>query len=758
MVWNHWTNWPRTWLSEPEAYEYAQQRDVFESFAPFTTGSLNLTSGEGDPERLSVGVVTPAVFDVTGVRAIRGRVFTSSEGIPNAPRVVLISEELWRRRFAGDRAIVGKTLDLSGEAYQVVGILPADFRLPLQFAGDYAQAFVPLTLGPPDENQRGSHGLNAVAKLRPGVTLEHAQRRMTDYIERFKKERHMYGPEFGITLVSVKDQVNGDIKPVLLVLLGAVSFVLLIACANVANLVLSRAESRHREIAIRTALGATNRRIAMQLLTESVVLAVLGGVLGLALAAWLARALSGANLANLPRVEAIAVNGGVLAFAAGVSVLTGLLFGLAPVVHILRESAQTMLKQGRGNTAGRGAFRVRTALVAAEIMLAVVATTGAVLMGRSFARLVAVSPGFAPENALTFRISAPQSKYRETSRVQDFFARLLDRAHAIPGVRDVGGIMALPLATQLGDWGVGIEGVPPTPPGTPGPAIDWQTATAGYLEAMKIPVVRGRGILVSDRRDAQAVVVINEAAARKYFPSQEPLGRRIMLGGTADSVWRTIVGITRDVRHGGLDQEARPQMYIPYHQLLWSIPDSAGAIPRSLTIVLRTTGDPAAITSAVRDAVKELDRDLPLAQVRTLDEVFDRSVSTPRIVMLLLGAFGGLALLLSAIGVYGVTSYSVAQRTNEIGIRVALGARVRDVIRLIVWQGMRPAVVGLVLGIGVAIAGTRLMQRFLYGVSPTDPISLMAAPLALLVVGLAANWLPARRAATVDPVSALRAE
>ena len=761
MVWNHWTNWPKTWLSEPEAYEYAQQKDVFESFAAFTSGALNLTSGDGDPERINAGYVAAPLFDVTGVRPIIGRTFTAAEDVPNGPRVMLLSEELWRRRFAGDRSILGTTVNLNANSYQVLGILPADFRLPLEFAGDYAQAFLPIQLGPPKEDDRGSHYLNAVAKLQPGVSSAQAERRLNAYVEQFKRDHaNTYGPEFGVTLVSVTDQVRGDIKPILFVLLAAVTFVLMIACANVANLLLSRSESRHREIAVRTALGASSGRIAMQLLTESLVLAVLGGALGVALATWLAHVLASANLANLPRVEAIGVNGGVLAFAAGVSIVTGLLFGLAPILHLLRGGGgtQAVLKQGRGNTAGHSVFRMRTALITAEIMLAVVATTGAILMGRSFARLVSVSPGFAPENALTFRISAPQSKYRETSRVRDFYDRLLARAKGVPGVRDVGGITNLPLASQLGDWGVGIEGVPPTPPGTPGPAIDWQAATAGYLEAMKIAIVRGRTILDSDRLGGQPVVVINEATARKYFPDRDALGQRIILGGTADSVYRTIVGISRDVRHSGLDKDVRPQMYIPFNQFLWTVPDTAGAIPRSLTIVARTATDPAAATSAMRAAVKELDPDLPLAQVRTLDEVFDRSVSTPRVVAMLLGAFGVLALLLSAIGVYGVTSYSVARRTNEIGIRVALGACVRDVVRLIVWQGMRPTGLGLVLGVAVALLGTRLMEKFLYGVSATDPVSLAVAASVLLLIGLAANWLPARRAATVDPVSALRSE
>jgi putative ABC transport system permease protein len=752
MVWNHWTNWPRTWLSQPEVHDYAAQTDVFESFAAYTTGSLNLTSGDGDPERLSIGVLTPAFFDVTGVRALAGRVFTSREGEPNGPRVVLISEALWSRRFADDRGIIGKTIDLSGNSY-------VDFRMPLQFAGDPAQAFLPLALGPANENERGSHGFDAIARLRAGVTLAQAQRRMTDFIERFKSEHpNTYGPEFGIALVPLADQVRGDVRPVLLVLLGAVSFVLLIACANVANLLLSRAESRHREIAVRAALGASHGRIAAQLLTESVVLGLAGGAAGLLLATWLARGLSRANLANLPRVDTIAVDGGVLAFAFAVSVLTGLLFGLAPVVHVLRGNAPGMLKQGRGNTGSRSTFRVRTALVALETMLAVVATAGALVMGRSFARLVSVSPGFVTENALTFRVSVPQTTYRTSTDVRGFYAQLLDRLRALPGVRGVGAITALPLATQLGDWGVSIEGFPPPPPGHASAALDWQTATPGYLEAMRIPVLQGRGVTAADRRNTEAVVVINEAAEKKYFTKGPALGTRIMLGGMADSVWRRVVGVTRDVRHAGVHEAARPQMYIPYEQFLWSIPDSSGAVPRAMTVVLRTAGEPATATSAVRGVLKAIDADLPLAQVRTLEEVFARSVSTPRVTTLLLASFGLLALLLSTIGVYGVTSYAVTRRTNEIGIRVALGARVREVVSLIVVQGMRPAIVGAALGVGVALLGMRLMRKLLYDVSPTDPVSLALAALILLAVGLAANWLPARRAAKIDPVSALRAD
>jgi putative ABC transport system permease protein len=757
MVWNHWTDWPRTWLSIPEAYDYARQTEVFEAFAPFTTGALNLTSGDGDPERINVGLVSAPLFEVTGRRPLTGRTFTTTEDVPNGPRIVMLSEQLWRRRFAEDPGIVGKDITLNGASYQVVGIVGEDFRLPIEFAGDFAQAYVPLQLPPSNEDDRGSHYLHAVARLRSGLSTGQAQRGMTEFIERFKREhKDSYGPEFGITIVPVSEQIRGDIRPVLFVLLGAVSFVLLIGCVNVANLLLSRAEARHREIAVRTALGASSARLAVQLLTESMVLAVMGGVLGVLLATWLARVLSSANLATLPRADVIGVDGSVLVFAAATTMLTGVLFGLAPVIHSVRGRSAGVLKQGRANTTGRSALRLRNVLIAAEITLAVVATTGAVLMTRSFAKLMSVSPGFTAENALTFRVSAPPAKYRESSRVRAFYATLLERVRAVPGVRAAGAITSLPLATQLGDWGVAIEGVPPTPPGTPGPALDWQAATSGYMEAMRMQVIRGRTVHENDRLGAEPVVIINDAAAKKYWPGKDPLNTRIRLGGTADSVWRRIVGITADVRHSGLDRDVRPQMFIPYGQFVSMLPDSIGAVPRALTVVVRTQGDPAAATTAMRNVLRDLDPTLPLAQVRTLDDVVDRAVSTPRVVTLLLGAFGGLALLLSAIGVYGVTSYAVARRTNEIGIRIALGARIRDVVRLIVVQGMRPALVGLTLGVVLALWGTKLMTKFLYGVTANDPVSLVAAPLALLVVGLLANWVPARRAATVDPVRALR--
>jgi predicted permease len=759
VVWNHWTNWPRTWLSQPEVADYAAQRTVFERFAAFTNGAMNVTGVSSHPERVAVGLVEASIFDVTGVRPLLGRTFTTPEDTPHGPRAVMLLEDFWQRRYAGDRALLGKMIQLDGQPYTVVGIVPRDFRLPLEFAGDHAQALVPLQLGPPDENQRGSHGYNAVAKLAPGVSLAQAQRRTDAFIARLKAEHpNNYGPEFGVLLVTAGDQVRGDVKAVLLVLLGAVSFVLLIGCANIANLLLARAESRGREIAVRTALGAGRARLTLQLLTESVVLALVGGALGLVIATWAVRSVGATNLANVPRLDEVTIDGGVLVYTLAVSLLTGVLFGLAPVVHTVRGEVHDLLRQGRGNTAGRSRTRLRQLLVAVELALAVVAVTGAVLMTRSFARLIAVSPGFSAEHVLTFQLSPPAARYATSSSVRAFYAGLLEQVRALPGVRQAGAIMGLPLSGTIGDWDFQIEGVAPPPRGSPAPAADWEAVTAGYFEAMRIPVLRGRGIAETDRLGAQPVVVISEATAKQYFPTVGPLGRRIMLGGRADSVWRTIVGVVGDVKHGGLDKDARTTLYVPHDQFTATLPDSAGAVPRSLSVVVRTAGDPAMATASIRGVVRQLDPDVPLARVRTLDDVLAASVSTPRLATYLLLAFGVLAVLLSAVGVYGVMSYVVAQRTSEIGIRVALGARAGDVLRLIMWQGMRPVLVGLVSGLVLAYGGTRLMQGFLFRVSATDPPSLAGAVLVLAAIAALGNWRPARRAAGVDPIAALRTE
>lgn len=759
VVWNHWTGWPRTWLSQPEVYDYARDSRTFAGFAAFTTGALNVTGDGGSAERVNVGFIQASLLDVTGVHPIMGRNFTAAEDEPNGPGAVMLLQDFWERRYGGDRALIGRTIRLDEQPYTVVGILPRDFRLPLEFAGAHAQLFVPLQLGPPNERQRGSHGYNAVARLAPGMTLSQAQRRLDALVTQIKKQHdNQYGPEFGATLVSMADQVRGDVRPVLFVLLGAVSFVLLIACANVASLFLARTESRAREIAVRAALGAGRGRLATQLLTESILLALCGGALGVLLAIWAVHGLAAMDLANLPRLDAITIDGGVLAYTAGVALVTGVVFGLGPIMRLSDQSANELLKQGRGNSGARARMRLRHLLVSVELALAMVALTGAALMTRSFARLVSVSPGFASDHVLTMRLSPPAAKYATSSSVRTFYAQLLEQVRALPGVERAGAISAIPLTTTIGDWSFTIEGMPMGGSDTRVPAADWLVATDGYFDAMHLPILRGRGITAVDRLGSEPVVVISEATAQRYFKGTDPVGRRIKLGGTADSVFRTIVGVAGDVRFNGLDQAPRPTMYLPLGQFPATRPDSVGAVPRSLGLTIRTQRDPVAMAASVRELVKRFDADVPVAQLRTLDDVVGRSVSTPRLATYVMTAFGVLALALAAVGVYAVMSYVVAQRTGEIGVRVALGARTEDVMRLVLWQSMRPVLLGLAAGTAIAVAATRAMTSLLYSVKATDPLSFTVAIAALLTVAFVATWRPARRAAAVDPIEALRVE
>ena len=757
VVWNRWTSWPKTWLSGPEVLDYSRQREAFDGFAAFDYTAVNLDGDRGEPERLRAGLIARELLDVVGVRPLLGRAFTIEEDTPNGAQAVLLSEELWRRRYGADASVIGTRVMINGTPQTVVGVLPAGFRLPIEFAGDHSQLYLPLQLGIPDEGTRSSHGLHALARLRAGVSPDAAERHMNGFIQRFRRDYpNSYGPDFGVVLVPVRDQVLGDVRRILLVLLGAVSFVLLIACANIANLLLSRAESRHREVAIRAALGAGRMRLVRQLLTESLVLALAGGVLGLAVARAGISALGALGPANLPRAGDVALDPWVLAYTLGVSLVCGLAFGLAPAAHAARGDLHNSLRHGRGTTSA-GRQRLRQLLVVAEVALAVVSVTGATLMARSFASLLRVPPGFRTEHALTMRLSLPAGKYATSARIRDAYESLLAEARQLPGVRSAGAIMGLPLAGTLGDWSFVIEGRVAAP-GEHGPAADWQVATPGYFEAMGIPLRRGRLLSAGDRLPGRPVILINQTTARRYWPGEDPVGKRIRLGGGADTLPREIVGVVGDVKHKGVDQETRAEMYLPHAQFPSTVPDSAGAAARSMTLVVRTDHDPVQLAASIRAIIARMDRELPVAQVRTLDDVFSASVSTPRFATVLLGSFGGLALVLAALGVYGVISYSVAQRSQEMGIRMALGARASNVVRLVVAQGMQPAVAGLVIGLLAAIAGTRFMRQFLFGVSETDAASFAAGVLVLGVAGLVATVIPARRATRADPLSALRAD
>lgn len=755
MVWNRWTGWPRTWLSAPEVYDYATRTDVFEGFAAYTSGSLALT-GDGEPERLLVGVIDAKMLPVLGVRPILGRNFTAAEDTPNGPLAVLLSHDLWRRRFASSSSIIGRQVTLSGRSFVVIGVLPDGFALPTAFAGDRQELYVALQLGPPNERDRGAHGFEAAARLKPGVTVAQAESRMAAIVDRLRAEHSDYGKDFGVTLVPVAEQVWGPVRPLLLVLLGAVGFVLLIGCANVANLLLARAATREREVAIRTALGAGRSRLVRQLLTESVVQALFGGALGLLLAVGGIRVVGALTSATLPRADRLTIDGTVLAYTLAISVVTGLVFGLAPVLYVLRGD-HDRLRQGRGTIVATSG-RVRQVLVTLEVAFAVVSIAGAALMVRSFERLLRVPLGFQPTAALTFRVAPPQSKYPTSTSVRAFFTQLLGELRSIPGVRAVGAVNALPLATTLGDWSFYIEGRSERASNAPMPSADWQAVTDGYFEALGINVMRGRPFGADDRVGTTPVVVINELAARKFWPNESPLGKRLKLGGIADTSWRAVIGIVADVKHKGLDQETRPELYLPHAQFLSGIPDSNGAVPRPMTVVMRATGDPVALASAARRVVRGLDPNLPVAQVRTLETIFDNSVAMPKLAMLCLVSFGALSLALAAIGVYAVIAYAVSRRTNEIGLRLALGARQGDVVRLVVVQGMLPAVLGLGLGVLGAWAATRSMQRLLFEVSATDTLSFAIALITLGAIALAATAIPARRAASVDPIMALRSD
>ena len=758
VVWNRWTGWPKTWLSGPEVVDYSRQREAFDGFAAFDYTAVNLTGEPGEPERLRAGLIARELLDVVGVQPIIGRGFTAEEDTPNGAEAVLLSDELWRRRYGGDRSVIGTRIAINGTPQTVVGVLPAGFRLPIEFAGEHSQLYMPLRLGVPDESNRSSHGLHALARLRTGISAEAAERHMNGFIQRFLRDHpQSYGPDFGVVLVPVRDEVLGNVRRILLVLLAAVSFVLLIGCANIVNLLLSRAESRHREVAIRAALGAGRARLVRQLLTESLVLALLGGAAGLAVARAGIVALGALRPSNLPRAGDVALDPWVLAYTLGVSLACGLAFGLAPALHAARGNLHSSLRQGRGTTSA-GRQRLRHLLVAAEVALAVVSVTGATLMARSFASLLRVPPGFRTDHALTMRLSLPAGRYATSSRVREAYTGLLAEVRRLPGVRSAGAIMGLPLAVTLGDWSFAIQGKAPPGPGQHGPAADWQVATPGYFEAMGIPLRRGRLFTADDRLPGRPVIVINETTARRYWSDEDPVGKRLRLGGSDDTMPREIIGVVGDVKHKGVDQETRPEMYIPHAQFPSALPDSAGAAPRAMTLVIRTAGDPARLAATVRAIVGRMDPELPIAQVRTLDEVFSASVSTPRFATVLLGAFGGLALVLAALGVYGVIAYSVAQRSQEMGIRMALGARAADVVRLVVVQGMRPAMVGLVLGVFAAIAGTRLMRQLLFGVSETDAASFAAGVLVLGLAGLVATVIPARRATRADPLTTLRAD
>jgi putative ABC transport system permease protein len=660
--------------------------------------------------------------------------------------VVILTHNLWQNRFGGDPGLLGRSLTLNGIRRRVIGILPPGATL------GRAQLFVPMVVSP--NASRTIHGLGGVARLRPNITIEQAQREL-DALTRQMNQRYpqAYPPSVGhgANVVSMHDTIVGDVRPALFILLGTVGLVLLIACANVANLLLARGEARQREMAVRLALGATRRRIVAQLLTESVLLALIGAALGAVLARWGMTTLLAVNPDAVPRAQEIRLDATVGLVTLGLALLTGVLFGLAPATQLVRAELQSRLQEASRGSESGSRQRLGRALVAAEIALAVVVVIGAALLMRSFWTLRNVDPGFHPDNLLTIDLAVPEARYDDTATTI-FYRRLVERMAALPGVQVAAAASDLPPAAGQYIWDVFIEGRP-IPPGQAAPTPNMRAVTRDYFRAMSIAILRGRGFGRDDHETSPPVAVINETAARTIWGSAtNAVGTRFRFDESLP--WITVVGVARDARSQGLAQPAPAEVFVLHEQLV----TAGGQTERAMLVVLRTLGDPTALAAPARRVVAELDPLLAIIAMRSMTEMISLSVARPRFTMLLLGVFGGVALTLAAIGIFGVMSYAVRRRTREIGIRMALGAQPGAVLRLVVGQGMRLALVGLAVGITAAFLATRLMASMLYGVSARDPWTFGGTGLLLAAVALVASWLPARRAMRADAAVTLRGE
>jgi putative ABC transport system permease protein len=712
------------------------------------------SGGGGDaPIRAVSAVATSDLFETLGVRAELGRPFNADEDLPGGENVATLSYELWQRAFGGDPGIVGRNIIVNGNDTRVTGVMRPGFDV----ADARVEIWVPVQLDPANRQNRGSHFLDVVARLNPNTTIEQARAELSVLVEGWaaaNPETHVPTPDnHPIFLTGLQEDLVGGTRVALMLLLGAVGFVLLIACANVANLLLARAESRQKEIAVRSALGAGRGRLMRQFLTEGVVLSLVGGALGLLIGYAGVRVLLATNPRGIPRALEIALDGPVLLFTLAVSIVTGLIFGLAPALHLTKRTVTQSLRDGTGRTTASGARqRVRRALVVSEVALAVILVVGSGLMLRSFAALQKVDPGFDPDGLLTFQLFLPAATYPDPPGQAAFLDRLLDRMRAVPGVTSAAAMSGMPPRRDVNANDTDFEGLVPT---EDGPAFNtdyWQFVTRDYLETMDIPLRDGRLFNFADE-GGTPVVLINERLAEVFYPDMNPLGRRLRPPG--DGVpWLTIVGIVKDVKQGGLEEETGTEIYFLYPQVARAV----GFAPRTMNIVLRTAGDPMQLASVVRSEVRALDAQLPVANLASMNDVMYDAVSRPRFITMLLAVFAAVALALAAIGTYGVMAYSVAQRRLEIGIRMALGAQASTVLGMVLGQGVAVAGLGLAIGIAGSFALTRLLSSLLFNVSATDPLAFLSAPLLLGAVALAACYIPALRATRVDPAIVLKQE
>ena len=741
-------------LSGHEYAAFKERTSVFEALTLTQPNAYNLT-GKGDPVMVDVGEVSNEYFSVVGVPPLLGRTFAPGDDQQGGAKVVVLSHKLWAQRFGSDPTIVNQTVRMNDQSYTVIGVMP-----PLEL--------VPEVLVPIDMRGEllkvGKHSHQVIGRLKPGVTLDQAQAEMARVAQQVQQEFPDANRGHGVQVTGLHEEITGSAQLPLLTLFAAVGFVLLIACANVANLLLSRAASRQREMAIRTALGAGRWRLMRQTLTESLLLGIFGGGLGLLAAFWLVTLLSQVTAVNIPRLDSISVDGRVLLATFGFSILTGLLTGIAPALRNSEPRLQQWIKDGMRGSFSPSRRRISSALVVAEVALAVVLLVGGGLMLKSFVQLLRVDPGFQRDHVLRLDFALPDLKYREPQRQLAFYNEVIARLSALPGVETVGATTNTPLGPAENWSGFAIEGRPDPPQGNLQQAA-MRTVSDEYFRAMQIPLRKGRYFNSSDARvalplvrwfeqqpfperfnepQAAPAVIINETMARMYWPNEDPVGKRMRI---IFSPWLTIVGVVGDVRHTGLNNPPNPEMYLSQLQE----PQS------SMAVLARTTGDPLQLASAAREQLKAMDKDLPVT-VTTMDELFANSLAGQRFNTSLLGVFAAVALLLAMIGVFGVINYSVAQRTHEIGIRLALGAQRRDVFKLVVGQGLLLALVGVVVGTAGAVAMTRLIAGLLYGVSPTDGPTFVLVSLIVTAVAFLACYLPARRATRVDPLVALRYE
>ncbi|MGH9767390.1 MAG: ABC transporter permease [Blastocatellia bacterium] len=744
MVWcdNRRQGIPDDITSYPNFVDWRDRNKTFQGMAGMTSSNLHLT-GVGEPEEIRAATVSINFFQVIGVGPMLGRGFTAEEEQPGNNTRVILSHALWQRRFGGDPGILNRTISLSGITNTVVGIMPPGFQFP-----ENTDMWRPLA--PSDGMRQARFGffLPVVGRLKPGVTRAAAQADL-DVIANQIEQQFPDMAGYGVNVVPVLEQTVGAIRRSLLILFVAVLFVLLIACANVANLLLARAAGRQREVAVRAALGAGRWRIVRQLLTESMLLAVLGGALGVLLAWWGLRLLVDLSPANIPRLENIRLDGRVLWFTLGLSLLTGLIFGLAPALQTTHLKLSESLKEGGRTGAGsHRAQRIRGALIVAEVALTLALLAGAGLLVRSFWRLQQVDPGFKADNLLTLRLTLPRSRYTDGAQAVSFFEQLQERLAALPGVVAVSATTDIMLRRLATSSSFTIENRPQDPSEL-ALELPFDRVLPDYFQTMGIQLLRGRAFTAQDGRDSPRVAIVNETFVKRYYPNDDPIGKRFTFGDAGPNAqWITIVGVVRDTKRQGIDQPIRIESWMPLAQR------PAG----SMDVALRTTGDPLALSSSVREAIWSLDRDLPIPRIQTMEQNLSVRVAQRRLNMLLLGLFALVALIMAAVGIFGVMSYAVTQRTNEIGIRMALGAQTGDVIGLVLKQGMMLVLAGVAIGLIATFALTRLMASLLFGVSATDPITFAAIAALLIVVALLACWIPAWRAAKVDPMVALRCE